>query len=106
MDIELKGVGPDRYSAVQGAIKALWPAEDWIHTGELSSAWGESSLCGGESEEEFTDRLAEAIWRANEKYCQVTVTATLLENLPSEMHIRGDDDYAQWQKKETGDGPK
>jgi len=47
------------------------------------------NLCGGESEEEFADRLAAAIWRANScAYCKVEVRATFLEDVPYETHVR------------------
>ena len=36
-------------------------------------------LAGGESEEQFTERLSVAIWRANGAYCEVSVDATYLE---------------------------
>ena len=59
---------------------------------------GEGSLCGGETEEEFTGRIAEAIWDALGYYVSVTVTATYLENLPCESHCREEEEYAGYLK--------
>ena len=48
-----------------------------------------SSLWGGESEDEFVDRAAEAIMKANGGPCKVEITATCYENIPCEIHDRG-----------------
>jgi len=64
------------------------------------SALGTSSLCGGESEEEFAERLSQAVWKANQGYCHVEVQATYLDvDPPSTIHSPSMDDYRQW--KET-----
>jgi len=59
------------------------------------SAYGEGLLGGGETEREFTERLSVAIWRANGAYCEVSVNATYLEELPSETYSLDEDDYAR-----------
>jgi hypothetical protein len=51
------------------------------------------TLCGGESEDEFVDRLAKAIWKANKGYCEIEVHSLYLESLPYDDHCRDDDDY-------------
>ena len=56
---------------------------------------GESSLCGGESEDEFAQRLAAAIWIANGGFCQISVRATCLEYIPSEFYEPTRDDYRE-----------
>jgi len=66
-------------------------------------ASAEHSLAGGESEEEFTERLAVAIWRANGGFCEVVVSATFLENLPYEIHMLDEDDYERLMKANTGE---
>ena len=63
--------------------------------GETMHASAQGNLCGGESEEEFTERLSLAVWRANGGYCSVTVDATYLENLPYETHTLDEADYAR-----------
>lgn len=54
---------------------------------------GNGGLMSGESEGEFTDRLARAIWEANDGYCLIYVTATCLEDLPCTYHDRNKKDY-------------
>jgi hypothetical protein len=60
-------------------------------------------------EEEFTERLSVAIWRANGAYCEVTVNATYLENLPYETHCLNEADYARLidkqQEQQDANGP-
>ena len=97
MQVLIDNVQEDRIPNIKEAAEQEWKFHDWTQ-GEQNSptnlaAYGEGSLCGGESEEEFTDRLACAIWKANGKFCQVTVQATDLEDLPFESHERDEEDY-------------
>ena len=62
---------------------------------------GRSSLCGGESEEEFSDRVAAAVFEANRGPCDVEVMATYLEELPCEIHCRNEGDYDRLTKGEV-----
>ncbi|MEI7902483.1 MAG: hypothetical protein WCK89_19715, partial [bacterium] len=93
MEVSINGHAPDRAKAIKAAATEVWPFDDWNETdgGIVSSA--EDHLYGGETEEEFSLRLAEAIWRANGAYCQVRVKATYLEEIPSELHCPDEDDY-------------
>ena len=68
------------------------------------TTFGRSSLCGGESESEFADRLSAAVWRANGGFCEVTVAATFLEELPYESHVRDEEDYLAWKKQAEANG--
>ena len=96
MSLIIERVAPDRIRYVKRSARHEWPFEDWhLFEGDLSS-YGESNLCGGEGEEEFADRLAHAIWRANKKFCEVIVNATYLEELPHETHIRSKAEYRAW----------
>ena len=80
-------------------------AEDFAEHGRGSPevkpvlrATARDNLCGGESEEDFADRIAGAIWKANGAYCEVTVYATYLESLPCETHVRGERQYKEWDR--------
>lgn len=67
---------------------------------ELTS-YGEDSLCGGESEEEFVDRLSKELWKAADVgYFPVEVRMTYLEELPYEEHVRERGDYDELMKEE------
>jgi hypothetical protein len=100
MTVEISGHHPARVEAIKKAATAEWPLEaDWINNGERMQASGEGQLCGGEMEEEFTERLSLAVWRANRAFCQIVVDATYMEELPHETHCLDEGDYAQLVKK-------
>ncbi len=61
--------------------------------------YGEGYLCGGETEEQFVDRLAISVWKANNNYCHVEVEATYLDDLPYETHVRNREDYIHERNK-------
>jgi hypothetical protein len=56
-------------------------------------------LTGGETEEEFSRRAAEAIWAAAGCYVEVYVSSTCLEDLPSEDYVYDEDEYKPWIKE-------
>lgn len=80
---------------ISEAIKAHWNItyRDIDQENQSVYACGEDYLCGGESEEEFVDRISKTIWEANGSYCSIDVTATYLEDAPYEEHNRNIDDY-------------
>ena len=93
MFVKVVGVNPDRFAAVKDAASAEWSFEDWDeHNGTLTAS-ADDKLCGGESEEEFAERLAKAIWTANGGPCEVEVSATYLEELPHEEYSFDASDY-------------
>jgi hypothetical protein len=49
-------------------------------------AFGNGSLCGGQSEDEYAGELAKEIFTANGGPCEVEVCATYLEDLPFERY--------------------
>ena len=78
----------------KAAAKKQWPFKDWEEAQDGLGCSAESSLCGGEREEEFVERLTVAIWQANGAYCDVLVTATYLEiEPPWQEHQLDEDDY-------------
>ena len=76
MSVEIIGFRPDRTDAIEAAANQEWNFADWFISEETLFASAEGSLCGGESEEDFAERLSLAVWRANGEYCDVTVNAT------------------------------
>jgi hypothetical protein len=110
MTVTISGYHPANTDKIQAAAEREWPFTDWwdsddedLDTPPLEAS-AQSSLCGGESEEEFTERLSVAIWQANGGYCCVVVNATYLENLPYETHTLGEEDYDRLlQQKEPAD---
>ena len=113
MSVEVSGHDRAKVAEIQAAAEQEWPFDDWWFAGDDDDAAatmhvsGQDNLCGGETEEEFTERLSLAIWRANGGYCRVSVDATYLENLPYETHELDEADYARLTQgkhdQDTGD---
>jgi len=106
MDITVKGLKEETHKAlVETAISTQWNTSygfmEPIEENEpslLFQTGGEGSLCGGETEEEFAGRMAEAIWDALGYYVSVRVTATYLEDLPNETLCLEEEEYAGYLK--------
>lgn len=95
MNVTISGYNRQLAEAIRSAACDEWPFEEWTDTGDQISAYAEDNLCGGKTEEEFTERLSVAVWRANGAYCEVTVDTTYLEALPYATHCLGEDDYTR-----------
>jgi len=65
MHVRVDGYQPACVHAIKQAAEHEWTFGSWHERDGQLSALGESSLCAGETEEEFAQRLAVAIWRAN-----------------------------------------
>jgi len=109
MHVEIENVSKDTTDAVTEACNGEWTFEEWHEDAESGKsrkgnfrleAWGQSSLCGGEGEEEFTKRLKTAIWKAAGKYVPVTLHATYMENLPCESYESTEEEYKGWKEAE------
>lgn len=100
MSVEVSKHDWGKVAEIHQATECEWPFDDWwSSTGNDNAvtihAAGEDYLFGGESEEEFAERLTLAIWRANGGFCRVIVNATYLEELPYEKHELDETDYAR-----------
>jgi len=95
MSVEVSGHDPAKMAQIQEAAEEEWSFDDWYDSGENLTASGQGNLSGGETEEEFTERLSLAIWRTNGGFCRVSVDATYLENLPYETYELDESDYAR-----------
>lgn len=100
MQILVNGHHPVLSREIEDIVRETWPVE-FVDTmtgspekPELAFE-GESSLGGGMSEEEFTDRVARAVMQVNGGPCTVTVFATYLDDLPTDQHTRDINDYAR-----------
>ena len=102
MLVEIRGCKPYRVDAIKKAAEEEWPFCDWSESeGELT-AYAEDQLCGGVTEEQFTERLGVAIWKANGAFCEVSVDATYMESLPYETHSLDEADYKRLMEKSNG----
>ena len=61
-------------------------------------------LSGGESDDEFSDRVSEAVWKALGRAADVCVRSVFLDELPYEEFIRGEEEYAAWRNEEDASG--
>lgn len=86
MTVAITEFRPIKLGAIKQAAEEIWPFEWHDESPEALEGAGQSELCGGESEGEFAQRLAVAIWHANGKFCNVEVIATYLENLPCQTY--------------------
>lgn len=94
MEVEIMDHDLKKSKAIKKAVANEWPFTEWEEGEDGLGCSAESSLCGGESEEEFAERLTVAIWRANGAYCDVLLTAMYLEiEPPSQEHQLDEDDY-------------
>ena len=101
MFVRIAGIAPGRVEAVKVAACEEWSFDDWHDHEGTFSAVADGSLCAGETEEDFADRLAEAIWKANEAFCAVEIQATYLDMIPHEDHSRDEEDYLRLIGKEV-----
>ena len=112
MSVEVTGYDPEKEDGIKAVAAEEWNFEEWTHyadrpgmddneKGMMSSA--KDNLSGGETEEQFAERLIVAIWKANGSYCTVTVDATYLESLPYETHTLDEDDYERLIQPNAGE---
>ena len=107
MSVAVTDARPDRFEKIGAAASAEWAFDDWQEHDGVLTASADDRLCGGETEEEFAERLAKTVWAANGGPCQVDVTATCLEELPSESYSLDESDYARMitvNEEAAGDG--
>ena len=93
MSVHVTAFQPKRAKAIRAAATAEWNF-NWCQDAE-GNIYGDAdgSLGGGESEQEFVDRLSQAIWKANGAFCEVHVVATYLESMPHESYYPTLEDY-------------
>lgn len=101
ISVEVRKPDPTRLREIEIAAEKEWQFDEWIllEDQKLISSFAESSLSGGEGEKEFADRLTKAIWKANGKYCQVLISATCLDDLPTNLYELTEVDFADWSKQ-------
>jgi len=100
MNVYITGFNPEQAAEIEEAIGEEWEWEP-EEQNEVIHASGESDLCGGESAEEFAERVSKAAWEANGGFCKVAVRATSLEDLPCNTYELSEDYYKRITAKET-----
>jgi len=101
MRIVVNAFNADKKADIKQAVEAEWDIDEW-GVDDLSDieGYGESSLCGGETEDEFSVRIMQAIWKANDAYCNVEVYATDLET-SADGYYGDPEDYEAWINAKT-----
>jgi len=117
MQIDIHGIPLGLEEAIKATIEDLWTISEWnrnevdVFVDDKAGApkstaktlylncYGEDSLCGGASEEEFAARVRDAVWKITECFSEISVIATYLEDLPYETYTFDEDDYEKWKKK-------
>jgi len=107
MNIEVRGFASRRCRRIVAVCCREWnfEADDFSflipHSPQQSNmtASADGQLCGGETESEFTDRLAAAVWAANGQYCEIMVQATYLDDLPHSTRTMQEDEYRAWRRR-------
>ena len=102
MQLEIRQFNMSSLAQIREACAAEWPFDDLevqdVGTDPVLIGSAISNLCGGESEDEFAERLTQAVWRANGGFCQVTVRALYMDDLPYAVYEADEDDYQEWRK--------
>lgn len=92
MMITVQGCTDEQREPVFEALQEVWNISDeWGGQGEHGlelTFVGESSLCGGETEDEFFRRVVKRLRKIDNGF-GVEVKATYLENLPYETYVVG-----------------
>lgn len=116
MYVRIQGLVQSELATCEAAAEEEWNFDDWFSydpdkpgdktatTNLTISAGGEGQLSGGETEDEFAQRLSVAIWKALGKFVPVEVVQTCLENLPCETYELDQDDYARIMADEPHSG--
>lgn len=92
MSVHVSAYRPDKAKAIRKAANREWTFE-WSGDEDGLYGDGDGSLGGGETEEQFVDRLSVAIWKANDGFCELQINATYLEELPYESYCPTPEDY-------------
>ena len=79
MAINASGIAKGKDKKIHHAVEKEWSLELFDFRKGDASFVGQGNLSGGESEDEFAERVAHSIWKANGAYCKGQVKATYLE---------------------------
>ena len=93
MFVRIRDFHTEHIDAIKGSAEHQWPFDDWSESDDQLTASADGNLCSGATEDEFAEELAREIWAANQGFCTVEVSATYLEDLPSEDYSFDEDDF-------------
>jgi len=103
MEVKVSKFNPKRYKDICDVLLNMWGFDPLDMPGKKDKVpkelilSGEDNLTGGKSDDEFANDLAQAVWKANGRYCEVEVISTYLEvTPPSDIHTWTKGDYQEW----------
>lgn len=106
ISVDIPNVPPGKDTDIISAVKQVWAFENWDNDDPYPDpnrpgwvnlrASGKSTLCNGESEEDFAGRVCIAVWRAAGMYLEVEVIASNLEESPCEIFTFNERQYDDW----------
>ena len=103
MEVKVSKFNPKRFKDICDVLLDMWEFEPMDLPGKKDKVpkilflTGEDNLTGGKSDDEFANDLAQAVWKANGRYCEVEVISTYLEvTPPSDIHTWTKGDYQEW----------
>ena len=110
MQVNITNYNSENLQAIKNAWESEWAGEDQSKynidkDNHCLQFTAEGFLYGGEAEDEFADRLAVAIWKANKGYCKLDISAIYLEDNPRNIYSYGEDDYFSSMVKPTAEEP-
>lgn len=103
MRFEVSCFNPDKEEAIKEALKKVWTFDDLSTYNGTIYADGENTLCGGETEEQFSDRAAKKIFEANGGYCGVVLKAVYVSDPPYEEYSFSEKDYQDLMARKEDD---
>lgn len=106
MDITIDNIPQDKVLGVKKTLEDIWfdglDMYEFVPNSDdgtyFIQQYHEDTLCGGESEEEFAERLTHAVWDVCGCFVPVLITATYLEDLPYEGYEFEEGDYDRYVK--------
>ena len=99
VNVRINKPNPGRETAITEAFMDFWGFEDVVATPDGLVSEADNNLTGGTTEDEFARELTRRIWAINQGFCEVALSMTYLEELPSEDYVfASQDEYDEWLK--------
>jgi len=104
MDILITGLTDQaEIKKVANVVREHWVLDDYWPAGsenEQAGFSGKHQLAVGEGEDDFSYRIGQAIWKALDRYVEIEVRATYLEDLPYEVYYLEEQEYQEWREQQ------
>lgn len=95
VNIEVEKIRDGEAEAIEEAIENYGEELSFNNHGTTLFAYGETSLCGGASEDDRSRELAKVIWDVTKRPVNITFSWYCLEREPDETCYMTEDDFAE-----------